>query len=704
MEKLLLITPPFLQINCPYPATAYLKGYLTRAGYAVEQCDLSIETIEQIFSAKFLQKVFETWNADTDDENIRHIYAQKDRYCATIDSVMAFLRGTDPTLAHRICSGTFLPQAGRFKSIGDTESAFGMLGSTECARYICTLYLQDLSDYIRATISENFEIVRYGEQLAAAIETFDQIEPEITAPENAIEREMTELLEKQLQRSQPTVVGFNVPFPGCLLAALRCARYIRETRPEVRIVLGGGYPTTELRNLSDKRIFKYVDYIVLDDGEIPLERILSGGELVHTYTRDGYHSADAPLSHAERGCPDFSGLPHDKYVSLLEVTNPMHRLWTDGRWNKMVLAHGCYWARCAFCDISLDYIGHYDRVPAPMLVDWMERIISQTGNHGFHFTDEAAPPKILKELSLEILRRGLNVTWWTNIRFEKSYTEDLCRLMAAAGCIAVSGGLEVASDRLLKLMNKGVTIHQAACTLRNLSRAGILSHTYLMYGFPTETLQETVDSLEVVRQLFANELVQSAFWHRYAMTVHSPSGQHPELFGVRRRNDALHPFANNEIRFVENRNYNLKAAGESLNTALQHYMYGYELERPVHKWFTGKVPVTTVEPTLIADCMIEPDAARLYDEKRRIIWIGSLPQRDEEGIVLFDQAAPKHLKFKPEEADFLMDLIRSIADLSRTTTLSEAAELFQKYSESSFLALYLSKKWDILRSYGMLHI
>jgi len=381
----------------------------------------------------------------------------------------------------------------------------------------------------------------------------------------------------------------------------------------------------------------------------------------------------------------------------------MHRLWTDGRWNKMVLAHGCYWARCAFCDISLDYIGHYDRVPAPMLVDWMERIISQTGSHGFHFTDEAAPPKILKELSLEILRRGLNVTWWTNIRFEKSYTEDLCRLMAAAGCIAVSGGLEVASDRLLKLMNKGVTIHQAACTLRNLSRAGILSHTYLMYGFPTETLQETVDSLEVVRQLFANELVQSAFWHRYAMTVHSPSGQHPEQFGVRRRSDALHPFANNEIRFVENRNYNLKAAGESLNTAL-HYMYGYELERPVHKWFTGKVPVTTVEPTLIADCMIEPDAARLYDEKRRIIWIGSLPQRDEEGIVLFDQAAPKHLKFKPEEADFLMDLIRSIADLSRTTTLSEAAELFQKYSESSFLALYLSRKWDILRSYGMLHL
>ena len=51
-----------------------------------------------------------------------------------------------------------------------------------------------------------------------------------------------------------------------------------------------------------------------------------------------------------------------------------------------------------------------------------------------------------------------------------------------------------------------------------------------------------------------------------------------------------------------------------------------------------------------------------------------------------------------------MDLIRSIADLSRTTTLGEAAELFQKYSKTSFLALYLSKKWDILRSYGMLHI
>ena len=710
MEKLLLITPPFVQPNTPYPATAYLKGYLARQGFAVEQADLSIELLNRIFSRDFLRQVFDAYPAcraksSQIDDNLDRIHALAPHYLDTVECVMRFLRNSDNTLATLMVGGDFLPQGSRFETVGDLDYFFGTLGTTDCARMLCTLYLQDLSDLIRAVITPHFEIVRYGEQLSLSIPSFNLLEQELSQPRNPIEEELIRLLEDKITAYTPTFIGFALPFPGNLLSALRCAQYIRERHPEIRTIFGGGYPTTELRQMSDPGIFRYVDYIVLDDGELPLERILQGESLIHTYTAEGYHAGESRITHAQRGCPDFSGLPHDLYFSLSEVPNPMHRLWSDGRWNKMMIAHGCYWARCVFCDTSLEYIARYESVPARQFVDWMEQVMKQTGSRGFHFVDEAAPPKLLKEISLEILRRGLKVSWWTNIRFESSYTGDLAQLMSAAGCIAVSGGLETASDRLLGLMNKGVTIEQATLAMRSFRDAGIMVHTYLMYGFPTETLQESIDSLEVVRQMFRAELIDSAFWHRYAMTIHSPSGREPERFGVRMTNPSSHSFANNEIFFSEKRGYDIDRVGESLREALSNYLFGNGLNRPVHKWFSGKeIKPTTVEDTLITDQLIKPDSARLFNEKARLVWIGVRPSLTERGIMLYSHSGRKALSFSEPEAEFLMETLSRSADLDRTVTLGEIKELYARYSEEPFLVFYHAKKWDILREYGLLQI
>jgi radical SAM superfamily enzyme YgiQ (UPF0313 family) len=130
------------------------------------------------------------------------------------------------------------------------------------------------------------------------------------------------------------------------------------------------------------------------------------------------------------------------------MLNPMHRLWSDGRWNKLTVAHGCYWKKCSFCDVTLDYIGRYDAAAADVLVDRIEAMIAETGQTGFHLVDEAAPPAGLRALAERLLARR-DITWWGNIRFEKTFTPELCQLLARSGCVAVSGGLEVASDRLL---------------------------------------------------------------------------------------------------------------------------------------------------------------------------------------------------------------------------------------------------------------
>lgn len=722
MEKLLLITPPFVQVNCPYPATAYLKGYLTRKGFDVEQKDLSIELINKIFSRNFLEKVFDLYKG-SNDENLERIYALRTKYTETVDTIIRFLQNGDSTIANLICGADFLPQASRFETIQDLDYFFGTLGNADCAKYLATLYLQDLSDFIRATVSSHFEIVRYAEKISLSVKSFSQLEGELSTPRNLIEEEMTALMQAYIDEYGPTMIAFNVPFPGNLLATLRCAQYIKEKHPQIKTLMGGGYPTTELRNMTDKGIFKYIDYIILDDGELPLERTLSGNKLLNTYTAEGFFNGmddnneiglnqktntkhtHSHITHIERGCPDFSGLPHNKYLSLTEVTNPMHRLWSDGRWNKMMIAHGCYWAKCAFCDTSLEYICRYDSMSASQFVDYMEDVMQQTGSSGFHFVDEAAPPKMLKEISLEILRRKLKVSWWTNIRFEASYTGDLCSLMASAGCIAVSGGLEVASDRILKLMNKGVDIEQATIAMRNFYYAGIMVHTYLMYGFPTETLQESVDSLEIVRQMFRAELISSAFWHRFARTVHSSVGIDPERFGIKAKNQIPNGFANNEIPFNENRNYNLNMVGEALNDALANYMYGNAINRPVHKWFRGKdIPETTIENSLITDHLIKPDASRIYNDSARLVWIGVQPVRNENGLTFHSNSDSKHIRFTPSESDFLIKITALCSNLERKTLFSEIKQIYSEYSNEPFAVFYHSKKWDILRKYGLLQI
>ena len=244
-------------------------------------------------------------------------------------------------------------------------------------------------------------------------------------------------------------------------------------------------------------------------------------------------------------------------------------------------------------------VGAAGSIGAGLLVDRIEAVVTETGQTGFHFVDEAAPPKMLKAMAEELARRGRSISWWGNIRFEKSFTPELCRQLADSGCIAISGGLEVASDRLLKLMQKGVSVDQVARVTKGFSDAGILGHAYLMYGFPTQTVQDTVDALEYVRQLFDAGCIQSGFFHRFVCTVHSPVGQKPEDYGVRLKPLPPISFAKNDVGFIDPTGVDHDALGVALNKALYNYMHGIGLDQDVRSWFDMKVPRTRVPRNFI---------------------------------------------------------------------------------------------------------
>lgn len=592
--QILLVTPPLTQLNTPYPATCQLLGFLRSRGIDAGQTDLSIELIEQLFTRARLSEVFEKATAQTGLSKAHKIMLQHvDFYLQTIDPVMHFLSGRDGSLATRFSNRDFWAASKRLPAEEDLEWAFGTIGNQDRATHLCTLFLKDISELIQQTIDPHFELIRYAESLCLHLPEFKPLQQELEKPFSLIDNLLIDIFAEKIERLQPEFVGFSIPFPGNLYSALRCTQWLRREFPQIKIIMGGGYVNTELRQLSDPQLFDYVDYLTFDDGELPLLRILQGGELIRTLYRNKLgeiirvnFDSNQNIPFSESGALDYDGLLQNNYINLIELTNPMHALWSNGRWNKMMLAHGCYWGKCAFCDGSLDYIRRYEKAPVELLVDRMEQIMGQTGQSGFHFVDEAASPAVLRKLAEEIIHRKLVVSYWTNIRFEKSFTSELCYILTQSGCIAVSGGLEVASARILKLINKGITIETARESMKNLAEAGIMTHAYLMYGFPTETAEETIDSLEVVRDLFANGWIQSAFWHRYAMTIHSPSGLHPESVGALSLQKYPNRFANNEIPFSTSCEIDLDYYGKGLRLATYNYMQGAGYEVDVKKWFT----------------------------------------------------------------------------------------------------------------------
>jgi hypothetical protein len=723
------ITPPFTQLNTPYPATAYLKGFLNTKHIPSFQADLGIEVTLAIFCKQGLTRLFESIPGKEWSDNACRIIALQQDYINTIDAVILFLQGKNPTLAHLIGNRDFLPEASRFAQLDDLKWAFGTMGTQDKAKHLATMYLEDLSDLITECVDAHFGFSRYAEKLGRSANSFDELYAALQKEYTYIDELLVEILQKKMDEIKPGLVAISVPFPGNLYTSLRCGQFIKKQYPGVKVAMGGGFANTELRSLSDARVFEFYDFITLDDGEAPVENLLlyldgkvTIDKLKRTFTLvNGQvtyinNAACSDYKQGQVGTPDYGDLLLDKYISAIEVINPMHSLWSDGRWNKLTMAHGCYWGKCTFCDISLDYIKLYEPIAAQLLCDRMETIILQTGQNGFHFVDEAAPPAMMRALAIEIIKRKLTVSWWTNIRFEKSFTRDLCLLLKASGCIAVSGGLEVASDRLLALIQKGITVAQVARVNKHFSEAGIMVHAYLMYGFPTQTAQETIDSLEMVRQLFEAGILQSAFWHQFTMTAHSPVGLEPEKYKVKKLSEVTGSFANNDIEHIDPTGADHPAFSFGLKKSLLNYMHGACFEYPLQKWFEFKVPKTNVPPDYILQAL-EQQEHGTAKPGAKIIWLGAKPEvkhftKSKKGnhwpmteLIFQNKKETASIKVNEQQGDWLAAMLEKLAvHNSNVYTLQQVKENYEANGLEDFELFWDNKPVNSLYRFGLLQL
>lgn len=719
MKEILLITPPFTQLNTPYPATAYLKGFLNTKGIIGFQMDLGIEVTLALFSRQGLENVFERAEkmSKIRSDNAQRIYTLQDDYLQSIDAVILFLQGKNASLARQICTDNYLPKASRFEQLEDIDWAFGSMGIQDKAKHLATLYLEDLADFIVECVDEYFGFSRYAERLGRSANSFDQLYARLQAGLSLVDDLTLQLLDQAVNKQLPELICFSVPFPGNLLSAFRCAQYIKKKYPYIKVAMGGGFPNTELRSLKDKRVFEFFDYITLDDGELPIELLIEqlkkpvdkplfkrtyhieNGEVVYNN-----YSLQKDYSQSELGTPDYNDLHLDRYISVIEVANPMHSLWSDGRWNKLTMAHGCYWGKCTFCDTSLDYIGAYEPLTAKVIVDRMEEIIKQTGEHGFHFVDEAAPPSLMKEVAIEILKRKLSVTWWTNIRFEKSFTRDLCKLLKASGCIAVSGGLEVASDRLLNLIDKGVSVKQVAQVTRNFTESGMMVHAYLMYGYPTQTIQETIDSLEMVRQLFEIGIVQSGFWHQFALTAHSPIGLEADRYGLIPNLKEI-TFADNDIDFKDKTGIDHNQFSFGLKKSLYNYMHGICFEYDLQEWFDFKVPRTSITSEYIMNC-IEDEKDITIKPQSKLIWLEALPtvrvaKKGQVELTFHSKDSRLQVKMLQEKGEWIQEILPRLKLIEESPCTLKELKLQYEMEFEDFELFWFSKSLERIKQFGL---
>ncbi len=680
--NVLIIQSPLVQLNTAYPSGAYLSSFFKKEGCNTQWYDLSIELFYEIFSRKGLNRLFDLCSekalkmADKaeqsgDEEtafNLRRYVSQRDLWCDWIEIITSMLHtgengGGSYENAHRFIFGAHVPRGSRMESyMANLDHDL----TTDDGRSIASFALADLADFITAVFDSNFSLIRYAESLTVSENSFVSVEKGAYSPimthfykpvlESLFDRQQVkEFLADSKSKKQKTLICISVPFAGTFAASLATGNYVKNRfGNDVYVSMGGGFINTELRQTQELLLNKYCDVLSYDRGYGSYHQLLQSGILnldsTESYKGSGLYNmrqftdtcviepaaADKETLQIESHytatiIPDFTDIDFTKYPRLIDDKNPMHRLWSDGAWIKVYMAHGCYWHQCAFCDVTLDYVKSYCMTDIKKLYEGILAQCQKKGIYGIHFVDEAMPPVAMMQFAKENIAHGSPITWWGNIRFEKVFTRDVTDYLSAGGLIGVSAGLESATGSGLDEIHKGTNLNNIVSACCAFKESGILVHAYMIYGYWKEKPQDLINSMETLRQFYTNGLLDSSFWHKFVLTRHSRvykeycEGKFKDLKPLEQKDIPL--FAKNGMHFEGEKSS--EKYGNALDYSLNQWMHGKDLDVAVNRWFDFSVPKPTVGKDFIANLIekYEQERDRAYSEplpenKKLIVWLG----------------------------------------------------------------------------------
>jgi len=273
-------------------------------------------------------------------------------------------------------------------------------------------------------------------------------------------------LPKLLEQVQPRIVGFSLNYLSQALTTFAMIGFIKRTAPNVPIVLGGGLVTSWMSNPSWNNPFaRLVDHLVSGPGEKALLQLLGKKDF------SGHHP------------PDFDGLPLEKYLA-------------PGFILPYAASSGCYWNKCSFCPEKSEK-NPYTALPTDQVLQDIKGLIKKTNPSLLHFLDNAISPALLKALA----ENPPGVAWYGFARVHPALADvDFCHALRKSGCVMLKLGLETGSQDVLDAMHKGINLEMVTQTLAALHKAGIATYVYLLFGTPSESIDQARQTLDFVER------------------------------------------------------------------------------------------------------------------------------------------------------------------------------------------------------------
>ncbi|HED65545.1 MAG TPA: radical SAM protein [Planctomycetes bacterium] len=483
--KVALLFPPQGHFTQPYLSLPSLTAYLRTHGHEVEQFDENIEAYDHFLSEAYLRRALEKIDARARmaelDAKSELVFSDMERY-----QVLSEIAVAGDEVA------------------GSIEEAKRVIRSKEdfydYERYLWAGRTIEQGLRIVSTAFAPTKLTAHGFIMRFRVERTDEIIAALDCEdENPFVDFFREHTMPRLKAADPDLIGISLTFASQVIPVLTLCRQIKAWKPDVHITVGGGLLAYTAEKLSKREeLWGLIDSLVLLEGERPLLQLTEhvAGErdladVTNIIYRDDAGEVrvtpqEKPLDISTLPTPDFDGLPLDRYFSP-ELVLPL------------AATRGCYWGKCVFCTLYTVIGPGYRGRSIEQTIEDMRSLQEKHGANSFYLAIEDLPPEMARAFPRAILDAGLNVNWWCDARLEhKVFDEEVCRDLAASGCKRIAYGYESASKRVLARMCKGIDPEESMKLIRRTHDAGISVTLYAMIGFPTETREEAMETLETI--------------------------------------------------------------------------------------------------------------------------------------------------------------------------------------------------------------
>jgi len=506
---LLLINPPFTESR-PYISIPTLKSYLDSRGISTAVSDVNCEFYHRFFTRDRIRSGIGHVERRFDELNRMEelAFGEMLEYAVCLD----LLRDIDVNLAKLTAALMPFSDFQSLKSLDMESLLCGLTTAPYFPEFLITKpYFTYTSPYFEFSIADIVE--------SAGRESF-------------YSATVREIVSEVLEEYEPKAAGLSIVLSEQVLPAFLTARLLKEMRPSMHVTAGGPFVSTYMRNLESAELFRYMDSLILDEGEIPLEQLvreLSSQESEPAnvqslvYVKDGKVLYNQPAETLPAGAsppPDYSSIDMDRYFFQKGKPEVLYRL-----------SKGCSWHRCSFCRTGLQMCRDYSQAPHQLVYEGLLKVIRDTGRRRIHLTCEDADPELLEYISKRLLQDGISIEWRCHSRIDRRLTGERGELFRRAGCTSLYLGVESFSDRILRLMNKGITAKLIESVLNELHGA-VPVRLYMMVGFPGETEQEALEGYGKVRDLMQQGLISDYSYSVFEVQAGSDVWEHPERFGI----------------------------------------------------------------------------------------------------------------------------------------------------------------------------